>query len=105
MKRIVKHCDDKYFGNRVDIYEAPDYYFCVCRERGETVFALVDKGLEGMFPISSVLNNAGFEYDFESSGDEIDLPFEFDLDKLGKQNCPAYFADLIAKAKAARCIS
>ncbi len=99
MKRIVKHCDDKYFGNRVDIYEALDYYFCICRERGETVFSLIDKSLKSMFPVSSILNKASIEYDFESNRDEFELPFDFDLDKLGKQDCPTYFADLITKTK------
>lgn len=99
MKRIVEHCDYKYFGNRVDIYEDTNYYFCIYCDRGETEFALIDKNLDKMYPINSILNKSHIEYDFEMSGDEFTVPIVFDLDELGGHNCPIYFSRLISEAK------
>lgn len=95
MKRIVGFFDKKRFGNKIHIFKAEDFYLCIVWDRGDIGYSVIDKDLQYLYPIDSLVKRSDFRYDFNDPPDEIDTFIDFDLSVLGRTECDDLYIRLI----------
>lgn len=83
------------FGNKIHVFCGDDFYFCIQLERGEIYYSVIDKNLQYLYPINTLMKKNEFKYDFADSNNEIDFLIDIDLNTLGRTYCPLLITKLI----------
>ncbi len=90
---IINHTDKKHFGCRNIVYCGKKDYLLVQKDRDDIAFFLVDHEMKKMYPINSLIKQAGILFDIDDMPDCID--WTADVSMLGGSVCPRWLKALI----------
>lgn len=96
MKKFVDYIDENNFGNRIIIYDAKNFYFCIIIDRNEFNYFYINKNLNWCFCINNLMSRKNMDLHFPV---EFDLNLEVNVSDYLKSDCNELIKKLIIKSK------